>query len=120
MADERNRPQTGKPDTATLIQRLFRDEPEEPPPAGEAPQTVPEAGSSVGVVTPPDQAGAEAGGSGAATAEAPVEGAPATAEGVVELPPSTDEGAAAARDGRSWFVIHTYSGYENKVRTNLE
>jgi transcription termination/antitermination protein NusG len=121
MADERNRPQTGKPDTATLIQRLFRDEPEEPQPAGEAPQTVPEAGSSVGVVTPPDQAGAEAEGSGAATVEAPVEGAPATAEGVVELPPSTDEGAAAAaRDGRAWFVIHTYSGYENKVRTNLE
>ena len=23
-------------------------------------------------------------------------------------------------DGRAWYVIHTYSGYENKVRTNLE
>lgn len=23
-------------------------------------------------------------------------------------------------DDRSWFVIHTYSGYENKVKTNLE
>jgi transcriptional antiterminator NusG len=23
-------------------------------------------------------------------------------------------------DGRRWFVIHTYSGYEDKVRTNLE
>jgi transcriptional antiterminator NusG len=23
-------------------------------------------------------------------------------------------------DGRRWFVIHTYSGYENKVKTNLE
>jgi transcriptional antiterminator NusG len=22
--------------------------------------------------------------------------------------------------GRSWYVIHTYSGYENKVKTNLE
>ena len=22
--------------------------------------------------------------------------------------------------GRAWYVIHTYSGYENKVRTNLE
>lgn len=120
MADERNRPQSGKPDTATLIQRLFRDEPEESQPVEEAPQTAPEAGSSVGVVTPPDQTGTEAKGPGGATAEAPVEGAPATAEGVVELPPSTDEGAAAARDGRAWFVIHTYSGYENKVRTNLE
>jgi len=24
------------------------------------------------------------------------------------------------REGRSWYVIHTYSGYENKVKTNLE
>jgi transcription termination/antitermination protein NusG len=23
-------------------------------------------------------------------------------------------------DGREWYVIHTYSGYENKVKTNLE
>ena len=23
-------------------------------------------------------------------------------------------------DGRSWYVIHTYSGYENRVKTNLE
>jgi transcriptional antiterminator NusG len=25
-----------------------------------------------------------------------------------------------AEDGRNWFVIHCYSGYENKVRHNLE
>ena len=24
------------------------------------------------------------------------------------------------KDGRSWYVIHTYSGYENRVRQNLE
>ena len=24
-----------------------------------------------------------------------------------------------ADDGRRWYVIHTYSGYENKVRQNL-
>lgn len=29
-------------------------------------------------------------------------------------------GAVPADDGRSWFVIHCYSGYENKVRHNLE
>jgi transcriptional antiterminator NusG len=29
----------------------------------------------------------------------------------------TDE---APSDGRQWYVIHTYSGYENKVKTNLE
>jgi transcriptional antiterminator NusG len=26
----------------------------------------------------------------------------------------------AAEDGRQWYVIHTYSGYENKVKKNLE
>jgi transcription termination/antitermination protein NusG len=25
-----------------------------------------------------------------------------------------------AKDGRNWFVVHTYSGYENKVKANLE
>jgi transcriptional antiterminator NusG len=24
------------------------------------------------------------------------------------------------KEGRSWYVIHTYSGYENRVKTNLE
>src|SRR3954454_23598440 len=27
---------------------------------------------------------------------------------------------SVAGDGRSWYVIHTYSGYENKVKKNLE
>ena len=32
-----------------------------------------------------------------------------------------DEGGAEERDERrKWYVIHTYSGYENKVKTNLE
>ncbi len=36
-----------------------------------------------------------------------------------------DDGAAEApapakKDNRNWFVIHTYSGYENKVKANLE
>ena len=38
----------------------------------------------------------------------------------------THEGAGRPRktsplqEGRAWYVIHTYSGYENKVKTNLE
>ncbi len=28
--------------------------------------------------------------------------------------------AAEEKDDRRWYVIHTYSGYENKVKTNLE
>jgi transcriptional antiterminator NusG len=31
-----------------------------------------------------------------------------------------EEDIAAPVEGRAWYVIHTYSGYENKVRTNLE
>jgi transcriptional antiterminator NusG len=33
----------------------------------------------------------------------------------VVLPPEDQEG-----DGRNWYVVHCYSGYENKVRHNLE
>ena len=36
-----------------------------------------------------------------------------------EEPEATDA-APAAKDGRNWFVVHTYSGYENKVKANLE
>jgi len=137
MPDDRNRPQgTTKPDAATLAQQLFRDEPEdrkreaEPvtspqetaQPSAEAPE------SSVGVLVPPGEE-ADAADAAAEAAEAAAEvQVPVTAEGTVELPPGVqtpgevsaeDEAARAARGAR-WFVIHTYSGYENKVRTNLE
>ena len=137
MPDERNRQQTGKPDAATLAQQLFRDEPEElePEPQPAAPDTTPSApggaadspGSSVGVLVPP---GVEGEAAETAEDEALSHAGPVTAEGTVELPPglevpgveavsAEDEAARAARGAR-WFVIHTYSGYENKVRTNLE
>jgi transcriptional antiterminator NusG len=35
-------------------------------------------------------------------------------------PPEAETGSAPADDGRNWYVIHCYSGYENKVRHNLE
>jgi transcriptional antiterminator NusG len=34
-------------------------------------------------------------------------------------PPAATE-PAPVDDRRQWYVIHTYSGYENKVKTNLE
>jgi transcriptional antiterminator NusG len=138
MPEERNRPQTGKPDAATLAQQLFRDEPEDTeaePQQPAAPETpaastgtpADTSGSSVGVLVPP---GEEAEAAEAVDQEAEVESGPVTPEGTVELPPGVetpgletvspeDEAARAARGAR-WFVIHTYSGYENKVRTNLE
>jgi transcriptional antiterminator NusG len=55
-----------------------------------------------------------------AVAEAePVAAAPpveAQPEAVPPSAPSADE----VDTGRRWYVIHTYSGYENKVKTNLE
>ncbi len=45
----------------------------------------------------------------------------------IELPDVFDFGIAEAEtleseneDGRAWYVVHCYSGYENKVRHNLE
>lgn len=44
-------------------------------------------------------------------------------EGTLEIPeeigaPSLEEQGEG--DGRAWYVVHCYSGYENKVRHNLE
>jgi len=33
---------------------------------------------------------------------------------------AVEEDIAAPVEGRAWYVIHTYSGYENKVKANLE
>ena len=38
-------------------------------------------------------------------------------EGVGDL---TSQEPAQSEDGRAWYVVHCYSGYENKVRHNLE
>jgi transcription termination/antitermination protein NusG len=52
--------------------------------------------------------------------------AEAEPEAVVEAPAPEPEPqiapapAGPTTDGRRWYVIHTYSGYENKVKTNLE
>jgi len=48
------------------------------------------------------------------TAETPLEAAP-TSTGQAD-----GEGEQTESDGRAWYVVHCYSGYENKVRHNLE
>jgi transcriptional antiterminator NusG len=37
-----------------------------------------------------------------------------------EAQPLEEELPEISVEGRSWYVIHTYSGYENKVKANLE
>jgi transcriptional antiterminator NusG len=55
-----------------------------------------------------------------AVAEAePVAARPPVAEAPEVIPPSAPS-AVELDTGRRWYVIHTYSGYENKVKTNLE
>ena len=115
MSDERARPQGGRPDTASLIQKLFRDEPEEVQPA--PPEQEP--ASPVGVVTPPD-AGPVPPEPGPVVPVEPPASLSVGAEGTLQVPPLDEAEPAGESDGRAWFVIHTYSGYENKVRTNLE
>ena len=41
-------------------------------------------------------------------------------EGESTLPPEVAQAVQEAGDERHWYVIHCYSGYENKVRHNLE
>ncbi len=36
------------------------------------------------------------------------------------IPPTGGAAEDQRRDDQKWYVIHTYSGYENKVKTNLE
>jgi len=55
-----------------------------------------------------------------AVAEAePVAAAPAV-EAQPEVVPPSGPTPDELDTGRRWYVIHTYSGYENKVKTNLE
>jgi transcription termination/antitermination protein NusG len=44
--------------------------------------------------------------------------APSDAEGTAES--GVDAAAEAAAVGAEWYVVHSYSGYENKVKKNLE
>ncbi len=39
---------------------------------------------------------------------------------LVDTELESEEAPAKPKDNRSWFVVHTYSGYENKVKANLE
>jgi transcription termination/antitermination protein NusG len=108
-----------------------------------APQIVPEQQPDAAKLS--DEAAAEAARAFLGTAEPEPEGvspeeakaafrragAVAEAEPVVEVQPEPEPEPVAAApavgkpadekdENRKWYVIHTYSGYENKVKTNLE
>lgn len=53
--------------------------------------------------------------------EAPVEaGGPVDTAAAGAAAPVAPEDEAELPEGAEWFVVHTYSGYENKVKQNLE
>ncbi len=57
-------------------------------------------------------------------AEVAVEPAPAVAEDAVPVDDASassgDDGVEVEDDGMNWYVVHTYSGYERKVKQSLE
>ena len=58
-----------------------------------------------------------------ASIEEPILGDPILEEPALDEEPldeSRPERSAKPKDNRNWFVVHTYSGYENKVKANLE
>src|SRR2546427_5031946 len=55
-----------------------------------------------------------------AVAEAEPVAAPPPVEAQPEVIPPSAPSADEIDTGRRWYVIHAYSGYENKVKTNLE
>lgn len=95
-----------------VMTELEQDRPEED-------QTTPEDDAPVAEDSPVSAAPVEV---EAMAAVAPETSAPETpASEPVAGSPTRDEGALVEPDdGRRWYVVHCYSGYENKVRHNLE
>jgi transcriptional antiterminator NusG len=48
------------------------------------------------------------------------EGAPETADGVEDVDPVEEFKAKLRRAPGDWYVVHSYAGYENRVKANLE
>jgi transcriptional antiterminator NusG len=80
----------------------------------EAPGTVAETVDEPAAEAPAEASGAEV---PAEAAEAPAE---ASSEGAAELDPVEEMRAALRRAPGDWYVVHSYAGYENRVKSNLE
>ncbi|KUG62125.1 MULTISPECIES: transcription termination/antitermination protein NusG [Kocuria] len=67
---------------------------------------------------PAEPAGPEA--DGPAEDEVPAEEAPAAEDEAPAVDPVEEFKSKLRRQEGDWYVIHTYAGYENRVKTNLE
>jgi transcription termination/antitermination protein NusG len=69
----------------------------------------------------PDQAGTDqAGTDQAGTDDAAIDQAVTDQEAEAEVDPVEELRAALRRAPGDWYVVHSYAGYENRVKTNLE
>ena len=99
--------------------------PQEVPEAGTDPEVAPEPTQTEAVEAPAADAPAEEP-AAAPVADEPVAEAPAEEEPVVDEEPAAEEDPLEAfrRELEAkvgdWFVVHTYSGMENRVKSNLE
>jgi transcriptional antiterminator NusG len=92
---------------------LESQEPSDEAPASPPPSAEPDAAPvAPAIPAEPPPFGAVTGRSLLTPFDAPAHPAPAE--------PEPEPAAEEADDGRRWYVVHCYSGYENKVRHNLE
>lgn len=107
-----------------LAEKLLQDEAEveiSPFAAALAAALVPAAPKPKPVVEEPVEVEAEVGEPAAAEVEAPLEAAAEEeVEEEVEVAPTWSAPASPYDLPGGWFVVHSYSGYENKVKANLE
>ncbi|MGH3715550.1 MAG: transcription termination/antitermination protein NusG [Micromonosporaceae bacterium] len=94
------------------------------PAAGEATSVENTGSETVGDTAPSDSRAADV--TGTAELAAPAEAVPAEAEPVAaadeeeDIDPVQELREALKRAPGEWYVVHSYAGYENKVKTNLE
>ncbi|HEY2803273.1 MAG TPA: transcription termination/antitermination protein NusG [Actinomycetota bacterium] len=85
-----------------------------------APIGAEESEGEFGTGAPVEDATAEAAAPAAAAPAAAAEAAPASDETPAESDEEATGRANPFRGPGEWYVVHTYAGYENKVKTNLE
>jgi transcriptional antiterminator NusG len=110
------------PEVQPAAEETYEDEPVEPEPVDPEPEPAEPAPEPVEPVEPVEAEAPEPAPVDAETPEPAPEPTPAEPT-PVEAQPAAEEARPPADPYRGvgdWYVVHTYSGYENKVKTNLE
>ena len=111
-AVDQQAPESPEPETSVQEGDLAAAHEPDEPLADEAPAATEEASEG--------EAPAPAEEAPAATEEASEGEAPAPAEEAPAVDPVAEFKSQLRRQEGDWYVIHTYAGYENRVKTNLE